>query len=305
MEFRTMSYFVAVAEELHFGRAAARVNIAQPAVSLQIKALEKDLGVQLLVRNTRRVQLTEAGTVFYKRCLGILHEMEVSRVLTQSVAGKEINKITIGTIYPATFGVLPIFLSKIGQRYPNIQIHIKSGTTNDIIRDLEQGKTNVGFIRPIENIGSLRYHNISYENYLLAISRKNPLAAAEKISIDDLREEKIISFSRSNLSYTERYFEERFNEHRLTSSIAYTCDDSLSLVSLVSAGIGVGFVPEWTQDLPSRNFFLRRVEGIDFKIALGIAWNQGDPTASRDDILEIARSLAAQQSSGRVRIAQH
>lgn len=149
MEFRTMSYFVAVAEELHFGRAAARMNIAQPALSLQIKALEKDLGVKLLVRNTRRVQLTEAGQVFYKRCLGILHEMEASRVLTQSVAGKEIGKITIGTIYPATFGVLPIFLSKIGQRYPNIQIHIKSGTTNDIIRDLEQGKTNVGFLRTI------------------------------------------------------------------------------------------------------------------------------------------------------------
>lgn len=293
MELRHLRYFVAVAEELHFGRAAGKMNIAQPALSLQIQSLEKELGVKLLIRSTRRVQLTKAGLVFYERSVAILNAVETSCVITQSVAGKEINKITIGTIYPATFGILPVFLSRIGNKYPDIQIHIKSDTTNNIVRDLERGNINIGFIRPFEKIGSLQYFNIAHEQYLLAVSKDNKLSTARTISVEDLREQKIISFSRSNLSYTEKYFYEKFRKHGLSKNITYTCDDTFSLVSLVSAGVGVGFVPEWARDLPNRNFDLRKVEGMNFRIGLGISWNKEDPTANRDDVIEIAQSLAA------------
>lgn len=296
MELRQISYFVAVAEELHFGRAASKINIAQPALSIQIQALEKEIGVQLLTRSTRRVQLTKAGSVFYERCVRILAEVDQTCLVTQAVAGKDINAIIIGTIYPATFGLLPSFLSKIGRRYPDIRIHIKTGTTDSIIRDLERGHVNIGFIRPIENIGSLRCQNIMHERYLLAVAKTNPLADKDEITLEDLKAEKIISFSRSNLTYTEKFFYETFKEHDLTGSIAYTCDDTLSLVSLVSAGIGVGFVPEWTNDLPNRNFRLRKIAEINFEIGLAIAWNKEDPTANRDDIVEIAGSLRRRSS---------
>ncbi|SDN39329.1 LysR substrate binding domain-containing protein [Ensifer sp. YR511] len=106
-----------------------------------------------------------------------------------------------------------------------------------------------------------------------------------------MKGEKIISFSRQNLSYTERYFAEKFEEHDLSKSVAYTCDDTFSLISLVSAGLGIGFAPEWTLDLPNRNFELRKVRGVDFRIGLGVAWSKDDPTAARDDIIDIARSL--------------
>ena len=79
---------------------------------------------------------------------------------------------------------------------------------------------------------------------------------------DDLRTEKIIAFKRQNQSYTERYFQEKFEEYQLTANIAYTCDDTFSLVSLVSAGLGIGFVPEWTQDLPNRGFELKKMRGV-------------------------------------------
>jgi DNA-binding transcriptional LysR family regulator len=291
LELRQLSYFVAVAEELHFGRAAARVNIAQPALSIQVQSLERELGCQLLTRTTRRVQLTKAGAAFHTRAVRILSEIDLSAEITRSIAGRKITQIRIGTIYPATIGVLPPFLARIARKFPDIRIHISSGTTNDIIRRIESGQINLGFIRPVENIGSLRFFSMAHERYLLAVARGSALAERDELSIDDLKDQKIISFSRHNLSYTERYFAEKFEEYDLTRNIAYSCDDSFSLVSLVSAGLGIGFAPEWTKDLPNRTFELKKVRGVDFKIGLGIAWSKEDPTASRDDIIDIARTF--------------
>ena len=292
MELRQLSYFVAVAEELHFGRAAAKVNITQSGLSDAILALEKELGVQLLLRTTRRVELTRAGASFYERSVRMISELELSKEIVRSIAGKTTRKIAIGTVYPATIGVLPAFLARIGRKYPDIRMHIESGTTDDIIRHIEAGRINLGFIRPVENIGSLRFFSIAHERYLLAVAKESALSLKSEIDLEDLRGEKIISFSRQNRSYSEQYFTEKFEEHDLTDNVTYTCDDTFSLVSLVSAGLGIGFVPEWTQDLPNRGFELKKVRGVDFKIGLGVAWNREDPTAARDDIIDIARSLA-------------
>ncbi len=127
--------------------------------------------------------------------------------------------------------------------------------------------------------------------YLLAVAKDRRLAGLAEIGIDDLRAQKIISFSRQNLSYTERNFAEMFAERDLVCNIAYGCDDTFAPISLLSAGLGIGFAPRWIRDFPSRNFELRKVKGVDFTIVIGRAWNIEDPTASRDDIIDIARCL--------------
>ncbi len=220
MELRQLSYFVAVAEELHFNRAAARMCIAQPALSAHIQALEKELGVRLLERSTRRVSLTGAGEVFYDRAVRIIGDVGLSAEVARSAAGKAARMIKIGTVYPATIGVLPAFLARIGRKFPEVALHVTSGSTSDIIRGLENGQINLGFIRPVENIGSLRFFSIAHERYLLAVERTSSLALRSEIDIDDLRSEKIIVFSRQNLSYSERYFSEMFETHGLTGNIA-------------------------------------------------------------------------------------
>src|SRR5690606_34332452 len=105
MELRQLTYFVAVAEELHFGRAAMRVCIAQPALSTQVQALERHLGVQLFHRTTRRVELTRAGQVFYDRCIQILGDINLSTEMARCADGKGSREIRIGTIYPFNIGV--------------------------------------------------------------------------------------------------------------------------------------------------------------------------------------------------------
>ncbi len=130
-------------------------------------------------------------------------------------------------------------------------------------RIVERRHTEGAKIAPLW-LRDLRFFSIAHERYLLAVARESPLSLKSEIDIEDLRSEKIISFSRQNLCYSERYFAEKFEEHDLTGNVAYTCDDTFSLVSLVSAGLGIGFVPEWTQDLPNRGFELKKVKGIDF-----------------------------------------
>jgi DNA-binding transcriptional LysR family regulator len=291
MELRHFRYFAAVAEELHFGRAATKLNVAQPALSLQIRSLEQELGVKLLVRSTRKVELTEAGAIFYERALAILNAVEATTALARIKAGKQVSKITISTTYAATFGILPGFIQRLGRKFPDMHINIKSDTTDNIIKDLERGETNIGFVRLVGHVGALKYLTISKENYLLAISNDNPIASNKSISIKDLRSQKIISFERSNLTYTEKYFHDVFSEHGLNENIAYTCNDTLSMISLVAAGVGVAFLPEWVEFLPKQNFALKKVKGIDMRISLGLAWNENDPVANWDEILEIARSF--------------
>jgi DNA-binding transcriptional LysR family regulator len=237
MELRQLSYFVADADELHFGRAAARAHIAQPALSTQIQALERELGVQLFVSTTRRVELTVAGETYYSRCVRILSDVDLSAEATRSVAGKTARKIWIGAIYPATIGVLPAFLSKVARKYRDVQLQIKSGSTSDVIRNLETGQINLGLIRPVENIGSLRFFSMASDEYLLAVAKDSRLADLEEIGIEDLRDQKIMSFSRQNLSCTERYFAEMFAEPDLSRNIAYSYNDTFSLISLVSGAL--------------------------------------------------------------------
>jgi DNA-binding transcriptional LysR family regulator len=163
--------------------------------------------VRLFIRTTRRVELTRAGAAFYERSVRILSEIDLSTEIARSVAGKAARRIAIGTVYPATIGVLPSFLSRIARKYPDIRLHIESGgTTDDIIRHIEAGRINLGFIRPVENIGSLRFFSIAHERYLLAVAKQSPLSLKSEIDIEDLRSEKILSFSRQNLSYSEWYF---------------------------------------------------------------------------------------------------
>lgn len=123
------------------------MHIAQPA---------------LFIRSAPRVELTRAGAAFYERSVRIRSDVDLSREIARSVGGRSARKIAIATVYPATIGVLPSFLARIGRTYPDICMHIESGTTDDIIRHIAAGRIDLGFIRLVENIGSLRFFSIAH-----------------------------------------------------------------------------------------------------------------------------------------------
>jgi DNA-binding transcriptional LysR family regulator len=297
MELRHLRYFVTVAKELHFARAANKLNIAQPALSLQIQALEAQLGVKLLLRTTRNVELTDSGLIFYERALAILDEVQEATVMAQVAAGEEVKKIRIGTIYPATFGFLPKLLNNVRSRYPDLQIHLMSDTSDNIVREIERGRLNLGFIRPAPNMASLSYSTLRSERYFLAVPRDVPLAKKRAITFAQLKHQKLVCLARSNLTRSERYFSKLFQAHGLLDNIAYTVEDTLSMLALVSAGAAAGFVPEWVSELPKDNYILKCVKELDLEIGLAIAWKKDDPTHWKDDIVEMAKSFAQDRST--------
>jgi DNA-binding transcriptional LysR family regulator len=294
VELRHIRYFVQLAEELHFGRAAEKLHIAQPALSLQIQALENELGVKLLVRNSRNVQLTASGIIFLERAQAILDEVKEASVLAQIAAGKDYSKIHIGTIYPATFSLLPGLLASVQAKYPDLQIHLRSDTTDNIVTDLQRGRLNFGFIRPVPNMGAISYLTLRTEHYRLAVPKKSPLATMKTVCLRDLRSQTLIALVRSNVTRTERYFSKIFQAEGLIDNIAYTCDDTLSLLALVSAGVGIGFVPEWAARLPSPDYALKSVQEIDLVLELAIAWKSDDRSPRRERIIDIARRFGSQ-----------
>ena len=206
--------------------------------------------------------------------------------------GKTARKIRIGTIYPTTIGVLPAFLAKIARKYPDIQLLIQSGSTGDIIRNLECGQitsASSGRWRTLAACASSRWRTTS-----ICWGRQGQPACHSRDRHRGSARPEVHLFLAPNLSYTERYFGEMFAEHDLARNIAYSCDDTFVLISLVSAGLGIGFAPQWTKFFPNRNFDPQG-EGRGFRIGMGVAWNTEDPTAARDDIIDIARSLVRPQ----------
>jgi DNA-binding transcriptional LysR family regulator len=295
VELRQIRYFVAVAEELHFGRAAARLGIAQPALSEQIKALERDLQVRLLARSSRSVHLTGAGAAFLGKCVQILTDVRDASLLAQEAAGHAARKLALGAIYPATVAILPRFIERLGRRggYPLVEVF--NGDTETLVRRMERGSVNFAFVRPISLAHTLRYEEIGDEPYLLAVNRRSPLAGAQSVALADLSSEKIIVLWKEGLGATEQYFEALFRERGLQDRIAFRCNDTVSILSLVSAGIGVGFVPGWVRGLSDPSVVLRSVLEVNYRVGLGVAWRADDPAFHPEPLVHLAR-LAFQGS---------
>ena len=154
MELRQVRYFVAVAEELHFGRAARRVHVAQPALSKQVMNLERELGAQLLDRRGRKVELTEAGRVFLERARVILEGVAEAELATARAGSGETGRLTIGFTGMALYGVAPRVVKAFGERYPAVDFALREMRTPAMTEALLGRRVDIGFLHPPRGRGS-------------------------------------------------------------------------------------------------------------------------------------------------------
>lgn len=249
MELRHLKYFLAVAEELHFGRAAAKIHIAQPPLSQQIKQLENEIGVKLFLRTKRSVELTEAGKVFQREALAVLERLERGVLKAQQAARGEGGWLSIGFVSSMNFEILPNILRQFRQQCPDVEIFLQEMSNSDQHQSLLERRIHVSFARLPAKNAELVGKVISREELIVAVPDNHRLAKKKTLKLADLISEPFIVFSQSHLSPYYEFIISLCAEAGFPPSIVQKVSEIQTAIGLVAAEIGITLVPAATQKL--------------------------------------------------------
>lgn len=244
MKFVQMQSFLAVAEHLNFSKAAEQVFLSQPAVSLQIRLLEKELGVTLFERKQHRISLTPAGRICFehlRECAVRLDQMvERVRLADQGKLGR----LRVGFISTAAVDIVSPIVRRFRRTHPRVSLELCDGLTAALIEKLERKELDVAFFRmPYPPSGTLRYVTIHEEPFRLFLPEGHPLAARRHISPGDLSGENFLMYARSSAMGYHDLLIRRLDEYGVHPSVIHEASDMYTLMSMVSAGMGVTIAP--------------------------------------------------------------
>ncbi|WP_454724357.1 MULTISPECIES: LysR substrate-binding domain-containing protein [Cupriavidus] len=243
MEFRHLRYFLVLAEELHFGRAARRLSISQPPLSLNIQQLEASVGARLFERDSRGVRLTAAGRAFREAAGALLAQAEDARQQAREIEAGAIGRLRIGFVGSMLYRGLPQRLREFQAGYPGIQVTLTELNSQEQIDALLQGRLDAGFIHTNRVPDELATALVHSEPFLCCVPADHPLAGQASVALGALRGEPFVLFSRKvSPDYYNRIFE-MCAAQGFYPQIRHEVRHWLSVVSLVSQGTGVAVVP--------------------------------------------------------------
>jgi DNA-binding transcriptional LysR family regulator len=243
IELRHLRYFVAVAEELHFSRAARRLHIAQPPLSQQIRKLEQHIGHTLFNRNSRTVTLTYAGETLLERARHILKRMEEDVETVRRVGRGEMGSLTIGFIGSAMLTVLPALLGKYRMRYPQVELRLRELTTSRLIDAIRQGAVDIGFLRDAGRTEGLSVETVLAERFVLALPETHPLTGRKKINLSAMQREPLVLFPRELGPRAWDKTMELCATAGFRPKIVQEAPEWLTVLRLVSSGLGFSITP--------------------------------------------------------------
>jgi DNA-binding transcriptional LysR family regulator len=248
MELRHLRYVVTLAETLHFGRAAERLNLSQPPLSHQIRQLEEELRITLFHRTKRQVQLTEAGRMFVQEARVILAQAAHAANLASRVDQGEVGQLTIGVAGPADAPIFVQILRTFAQKHPKVQIVVRNMSSLDQTHAISEERLHVGFVAlPIDDAG-LATETVMRQPIMIALPTDHPLAKRQRVPLKELSGEPQIMFARSN---GPRFFDAVLaacREAGFSMNIQHEVDNLYTACALVAAGLGVCLVPAGVQD---------------------------------------------------------
>ena len=260
MELRHLRYFVAVAEELHFGRAAEALGISQPPLSQQIQALEQELGVRLFERSNRHVALTDAGRLFLEETRQTLAQVGKSVDVARRAQQGEIGELQIGFTASAPFvSIIPRAVYAFRQAFPAVHLDLQEMTSSQVSQALMDRKVQIGMIRPLELPAELEAVELLSEPLVALLHAGHPLASDGEagLALAELTNEPFVFFPRS---YGTGLYGQFFNLARqagFTPRVAQEAHEALTIIGLVAAGLGVSMLPA--------SFRRIRIDGVVFR----------------------------------------
>ncbi|SAK52061.1 transcriptional regulator CatR [Caballeronia temeraria] len=243
MELRHLRYFVAVAEERNFTRAAERLHIAQPPLSRQIQQLEETLGVQLFERNSRPLKLTETGKFFYSHAVQLLAQTAELESMTRRVGNIE-RSLSVGFVGSTLYGMLPKIIRRFRDENTTVELSLHEMSTMDQIRALKDGRIDVGFGRIRHEDANIRRVVLREEQLIVALPVGHPLSLAKPVlSLRDLVNETLIIFPKApRPSYADQVLA-AFQDRALAPRKTYEVRELQIALGLVAAGEGISVVP--------------------------------------------------------------
>jgi DNA-binding transcriptional LysR family regulator len=296
MELRHIRYFITVAEELHFSRAAERLHIAQPPLSQQIQQLEAELGVELFHRKTKRqVQLTEAGRVFLQEAYQLLERLESAIQVTQRTGRGEIGQLRVGFVSPAIYSVLPVILQEFRQRFPDVELVLQELTTAEQEQALRDRRIDVGFVYLPLADSDLSYLCIQKETLMVALHQTHHLAQQEAIAIQSLANEPFILFPRHLGVGLYDGIMALCELGSFTPKIAQEAIQMQTIIGLVATGMGVAIVPSSLQNLHRTGLVYRGIAHPTPLIETAIVWCEQEESPIVRQFLKVASLVSSIQ----------
>jgi DNA-binding transcriptional LysR family regulator len=298
VELRHLRYFAAVAEELHFGRAAQRLHIVQPALSKQIANLENELGVQLFHRTRRRVTITAAGRALYDEVRVILQRIERAVETAQMTATGQIGSLDLGFVGPAMWSVLPRLLESHHRRLPDVRFRLSELSSVAQIAGLRNGTLDAGFVRlPLHDYDDIEFTVLLREPFVVTLQESHPAAASRSVDLAQLAAEPFI--------FVPRRVEPGFYDRCIALCQSYGFSPNIveegtgptAICGMVATGLGITLSPASILNAPWPGVVFRELSKLGLELELAVATRREEHSAALRAFFETIAEIAAAEET--------
>lgn len=292
MNFRQLTYFTALAEELHFGRAAERLGMAQPPLSRQIKQLEEELGAQLFDRSRSVISLTQAGERLYERGVSILRQIEDARLEVKRIGQGAEGRLRIGFVGSSTFGILPTIIKSFRANYPEVNLSLLPMNNAQLHRALVAREIDVAFGRPALVDAEFVTRELLEEKLILALPDTVDTGGRIVAKLERLATHNLILYPEYPRPSFADFILDACEKAGFPVPLRVWCMDLQTALSLVSVGEGVCIVPESVSSAPRKGMKFLRIEPEIARTALSLNYRYDEQSAHVRNFVDIAQKVA-------------
>ncbi|MDQ9169928.1 LysR substrate-binding domain-containing protein [Oxalobacteraceae bacterium R-40] len=293
LELRQLRYFVAVADEMHFGRAAARLHMTQPPLSQAIQALEASLGARLFHRSKRSISLTAAGAALLPEAKRLLAQAQLLPELARRAAAGEAGRLSLAFVSTADYSILPPVLREFRERYPQVQLDLREATSDVQLEELAQGRIDAGLLilpLPDKSKTELNCLKVLSEPLVLAApTGSKAIHGKDAVSLKAVSELPLLIFPRRIAPAFHDAILACFRDHGLTPLIGQEAIQMQTIIGLVSAGMGIALVPQSVSNLKRPGVEYRALKEKTPVIDTGLTWRRDNDSPVLHAFLKLLR----------------
>lgn len=294
MDLRDMRYFLAVAQEGHIGRAAARLHLSQPPLTRHIQALEKKLGVALFIRTPKGMSLTEAGHTLLQEVPNLLELAQQAAERTRLAGQGLIGRLDVGLFGSGVLGVIPRILTCFHQARPNVKIVLHNLTKDAQLQALRKRRISVGFNRLVPQEPDINTTTVLREPLVVAVATSHPLSVLPSLRIQDLANMPLILYPNVPMRGLVQEVTDAFHAEGVPLRVEQEVQDVLTAVALVSAGFGMAITTQSASNLRLPGVTFRPLHSAHLKeLELSCLYRKGDPSPALHAFLEVVRTFAS------------